>query len=122
MDWFLEGDSPVAASELRAEIGSFLRRHAADPDEAWTAELAVAELIANAVEHAGGPVWATVDWGEVRPARTCRTATSATGTARPGRIRPRPPNRRRSPGPLRAGSDPLAMPWRVAPGPWARTT
>src|SRR5512142_1420950 len=67
VDWLLQPATPESAMRLRAEIGELLRRHAADQDAVWLAETAVAEMIANAVEHAGGPVWVSLDWTATRP-------------------------------------------------------
>jgi anti-sigma regulatory factor (Ser/Thr protein kinase) len=55
------------ASVLRGEIGAFLARHASDPDTVFAAELTVSELVMNAVEHAGGSIWVSLDWDDVRP-------------------------------------------------------
>lgn len=70
MDWLLAPATAEAGSALRTELGRYLRRHATDPDQAWTAELAASELIANAVAHAGGPVWVSLDWACPRPVVT----------------------------------------------------
>jgi anti-sigma regulatory factor (Ser/Thr protein kinase) len=67
MDWLIEPATADAASTLRVELAAFLRRHAADPHEVADAEVAIAELLANAVEHAGGSVWVSLDWTDVRP-------------------------------------------------------
>lgn len=67
MDWLLSPATPAAAHGLRLEIAAFLRRHATDPDQVWAAELTVSELVGNAVTHAGGPVWVTLDWSGARP-------------------------------------------------------
>jgi anti-sigma regulatory factor (Ser/Thr protein kinase)/predicted ArsR family transcriptional regulator len=70
MDWLIEPATVEAASALRAELASFLRRHATDPDQVGDAEVVIAELLANAVEHAGGPVWASLIWTDARPVLT----------------------------------------------------
>lgn len=67
MEWLLAPATPAAASALRAELTAFLRRHARDVDEVTDAALVVSELVGNAVEHAGGPVWVTLDWSAARP-------------------------------------------------------
>ena len=67
MDWLLDPSTPEIASALRGEIGGYLRRHCADPDAVPTAELAVSELINNAVEHAGGSVWVSLEWTDTQP-------------------------------------------------------
>ncbi|MGC9669348.1 ATP-binding protein [Planosporangium sp. 12N6] len=70
MDWLVEPPTATAASELRIEVGAFLRRHAADPADVDDAEVVVSELIGNAVEHAGGPIWVSLDWTAAQPVLT----------------------------------------------------
>jgi anti-sigma regulatory factor (Ser/Thr protein kinase) len=70
VDWLLSPSTPEAGRALRVEIGRFLRRHAADPDEVGFAELVVSELIANAFDHADGPAWVSLDWTTPRPVIT----------------------------------------------------
>jgi anti-sigma regulatory factor (Ser/Thr protein kinase) len=70
MDWLVEPATVETASALRVELSAFLRRHAANPDEVDDAEVAIAELVANAVEHAGGPVWVSLDWTGTQPLLT----------------------------------------------------
>jgi anti-sigma regulatory factor (Ser/Thr protein kinase) len=70
MDWLVEPATAETASALRVELGTALRRHAADPDQVDDAEVSIAELLANAVEHAGGPVWVSLDWTGARPVLT----------------------------------------------------
>jgi predicted ArsR family transcriptional regulator/anti-sigma regulatory factor (Ser/Thr protein kinase) len=67
VDWFLGPSTPENASALRVEIGAYLRRHASDPAAVPGAEIAVAELINNAVEHVGGRVWVCLEWTGVKP-------------------------------------------------------
>jgi anti-sigma regulatory factor (Ser/Thr protein kinase) len=67
MEWLIEPATADAASALRTELVAFLRRHAASPDEVDDAEIAIAELLANAIEHAGGPVWVSLDWTGTQP-------------------------------------------------------
>ena len=67
MDWVLAPPTPETSSALRAEIAQYLRRHAANPAEVGVAELAVSELLANAVEQVGGTIWVCLDWSERRP-------------------------------------------------------
>lgn len=69
MDWYFEGHVE-AASELRRQIGEYLRRHAADASASDDAELVVAELLSNAVRHALGPVWVSLTWSGPRPVLT----------------------------------------------------
>jgi anti-sigma regulatory factor (Ser/Thr protein kinase) len=62
VDWYLDGSDPGAASELRREIGDYLRRHAAPRSDLAGAEVAVSELLSNVALHAPGPAWAQLDW------------------------------------------------------------
>lgn len=70
MDWLLSPATPAGVRALRTEITAFLRRHAADPDQVWAAELTVSELITNAFTHAGGPIWVGLDWTDSQPRLT----------------------------------------------------
>jgi anti-sigma regulatory factor (Ser/Thr protein kinase) len=70
MDWLVEPATAEGASALRAELAAFLGRHAADADQVADAEVAIAELLANAVEHAGGSVWVSLDWTGSQPVLT----------------------------------------------------
>jgi len=67
VDWLLSPASQSAAKELRTELTAFLRRHAQEPDKIYDAELVASELLSNAVEHAGGPVWVSLDWSAPQP-------------------------------------------------------
>lgn len=69
MDWYLPNDH-AAASVLRQEISSFLARHAAPGADIAGAELAVSELLTNAVKHTDGDVWVSIDWGAKHPVLT----------------------------------------------------
>ena len=70
MDWLLSPPTTQTASALRQEIGAFLRRHGHDPESAAAAELTVSELLMNAVDHAGGDIWVSLDWNETQPLLT----------------------------------------------------
>ncbi|MEV6596792.1 methanogen output domain 1-containing protein [Actinoplanes sp. NPDC051346] len=67
MDWLLAPPTGAAAQALRDELTMFLSRHAAEPAQVSNAALVASELIGNAVEHAGGPIWVTLDWSATRP-------------------------------------------------------
>ena len=67
MDLFFDASDASAATELRCELAAFFARHAAPESDLAGAELAVGELLANAVRHAPGPAWVHVDWSERRP-------------------------------------------------------
>ncbi|WP_049793358.1 methanogen output domain 1-containing protein [Conexibacter woesei] len=66
MDWYLEGSTPEAVSDLRHEIVDYLRRHAAPESDLAGAQLAISELLSNVVRHAPGPAWANLDWSGER--------------------------------------------------------
>jgi anti-sigma regulatory factor (Ser/Thr protein kinase) len=70
VDWYVDAGRPEAVRALRHELVEYLRRHAADPDRVWEAELACDELVSNAVQHAGGTVWVSVDWSDKVPVLT----------------------------------------------------
>lgn len=67
MDWYLEDGDTQGATVIRREFVDYLRRHADGDAEIDLAALAFAELVNNAVEHAGGPVWVSVDWAGRHP-------------------------------------------------------
>ncbi|MBB4664197.1 methanogen output domain 1-containing protein [Conexibacter arvalis] len=66
MDWYLDGSTPEAVTDLRHEIVGYLRRHADPGSDLPGAELAVSELLSNVVQHAPGPAWAQIDWSGER--------------------------------------------------------
>lgn len=70
MDYFLDPSDERAPGALRREIADYLRRHAADPEDVWQAELVVEEMVGNAVRHADGPVWVSVHWSAPEPTLT----------------------------------------------------
>jgi anti-sigma regulatory factor (Ser/Thr protein kinase)/predicted ArsR family transcriptional regulator len=72
MDWYLDSAKASDASLLRSEIQSYLLRHAASDADIPAAILAVSELLANAVRHATGPAWVSIDWSEREPRLTVR--------------------------------------------------
>lgn len=67
MDWYLESGNPAAVSDLRREIGDYLRRYALDGSDLAGAEVAISELLSNVALHAPGPAWAQIDWSGERP-------------------------------------------------------
>lgn len=67
MDWFLRAGDTAAARSLRGEMRGYLQRHAAPNAAIDEAELVFGELLANAQEHAPGPMWINVDWSQSRP-------------------------------------------------------
>lgn len=70
MDWFLNPNDRQAAVTLRRQLADFLRRHAAKAADVDDAELAIEELIGNAVRHTTGPVWVSLDWSNAQPTLT----------------------------------------------------
>jgi DNA-binding NarL/FixJ family response regulator/anti-sigma regulatory factor (Ser/Thr protein kinase) len=67
VEWVLEAREPEAVGALRRELMAYVRRHGdADSDFAG-AEIVVAELVSNAFEHAPGPAWVRVAWGDEHP-------------------------------------------------------
>ncbi|MGZ4698648.1 MAG: ATP-binding protein [Oryzihumus sp.] len=72
MDWFLKPDDASAVGELRREVVAYLRRHAEPDSEVEDAELALSEVVGNAVRHAGGPVWVSLYWAQAQPVLTVR--------------------------------------------------
>jgi anti-sigma regulatory factor (Ser/Thr protein kinase) len=70
MDWYLNPPSAATVTRLRRQIAALLNRHSADPEQIWASEATVGELIGNAVDHAGGPVWVSFDWSGRKPVLT----------------------------------------------------
>jgi anti-sigma regulatory factor (Ser/Thr protein kinase)/predicted ArsR family transcriptional regulator len=70
VEWFLDPPSATSVTQLRREIAAYLRRHAHDRHRVWAAETIVGELVSNAVDHAGGPIWVSLDWGGRQPVLT----------------------------------------------------
>jgi anti-sigma regulatory factor (Ser/Thr protein kinase)/predicted ArsR family transcriptional regulator len=67
LDLFFDAREPAAATDLRVELAGFFRRHAVASSDLDGAELALSELLSNAVKHAPGPAWVHVDWSGRRP-------------------------------------------------------
>lgn len=70
LDWYVDTTNREAVTEVRAEIGRYLRRHAADLGQIPDAELVVAELLGNAMRHASGHAWVSLLWSGKRPSLT----------------------------------------------------
>ncbi|NNE94555.1 MAG: hypothetical protein HKN24_00820, partial [Acidimicrobiales bacterium] len=66
MDWYVKA-THEAASQLRTEVRDYLSRHAVEGADIGGAELALAELLTNAVEHSENDVWVSIDWGAPQP-------------------------------------------------------
>ena len=67
MEWALDARSANSVSALRREVVAYLRRHAEPDSDLSGAELVIAELLANAFDHAPGAVWVRTDWAGERP-------------------------------------------------------
>jgi len=67
MEWVLKHDGPEAVRALRREVMGYVRRHGEAESDFAGAEIVVAELVANAFEHAPGPAWVRVAWEDERP-------------------------------------------------------
>lgn len=67
MDWYIDSGDSEAATVIRREFVDYLQRHAEKGADVDLAALAFAELVNNGVEHAGGPVWVSVDWAGRHP-------------------------------------------------------
>ncbi len=70
MDWYLDTSRTEPFSEVREEIGTYLRRHASDDRSVADAEVIVSELMANAMRHATGPAWVSLVWRAPEPELT----------------------------------------------------
>lgn len=67
MDWYLESGDLSLLSPLRGEVMDYLSRHADHDEGLDAAKLAVSELVANALEHSGGPTWVSLQWRREQP-------------------------------------------------------
>ena len=67
MEWAVDGRSAAAIAALRREVAAYLARHAEPDSDLAGAEVVVAELLANAFEHAPGPAWVRTSWERERP-------------------------------------------------------
>ncbi len=67
MDWYLSGHDAVGLQALRHQVRDYLVRHAEPHAPVGDAELVVQELVANAVEHATGPIWVRLTWVTQEP-------------------------------------------------------
>lgn len=63
MDWYLDQSDSEAPRRLRHELESYLSRHGTSAEsDIWGGITGGWELISNAIRHAPGPVWVSVDW------------------------------------------------------------
>ncbi len=65
MDWYLE--QPADIGELRHQIATYLERHAAPGSDIAAAELIASELVTNALRHARGSAWVSLNWPDEHP-------------------------------------------------------
>ncbi len=70
MDWYLDTSTTRNVTDLRHTFEDYLRRHAVPGSDLDGASLIFAELVTNALRHAGGPAWISLDWSETQPAIT----------------------------------------------------
>jgi anti-sigma regulatory factor (Ser/Thr protein kinase)/predicted ArsR family transcriptional regulator len=67
MDLYFDATDPTQVRELRSELGRYFRRHATHDSDIDGADIALSELLTNAVRHAPGPAWVHVDWVQRQP-------------------------------------------------------
>jgi len=70
--WRFHSSDAFTAHASRHEIMAYLRRLALDPEQVFTGELILGEILANTVEHAPGLVEVDVDWMGEKPIVTIR--------------------------------------------------
>jgi len=70
--WRFHSSDAYTAHASRHEIMAYLRRLAVDPEQVFTGELILGEILANTVEHAPGLVEVDVDWMGEKPIITIR--------------------------------------------------
>jgi len=70
MQWYLEPGASLTT--VRHEVRAYLERHALDHEGVEQADVVVAELLSNAVRHAGTGAWIEVVWDEEQPLVTVR--------------------------------------------------
>ncbi len=67
MDWYLPAGDAESASALRRALSSYLERHSAPGSDIENAELAVSELLTNALLHSASSAWVSLDWSGASP-------------------------------------------------------
>ena len=67
MHWVLDEGDNGAVSALRSEVSAYLARHCNHGSDLDAATLVVSELATNALRHAQGPVWVSIDWSASQP-------------------------------------------------------
>jgi signal transduction histidine kinase len=66
-EWSLEPGDTAAVPRVRHWIMDVIRQDAPRDADLWSAELVVAELLSNAVTHAGGPAFVSLEWDGEHP-------------------------------------------------------
>lgn len=70
--WRFHSSDAYTAHLSRQELMKFIRRHAAEAEDVFTAELILGEILANTVEHAPGLVEVRIDWSAEKPVTVVR--------------------------------------------------
>ena len=70
--WRFHSSDAYTVHASRHEIIAYLRRLATEPEQVFTSELILGEILANTVEHAPGLVEVDVDWTGEKPVVTIR--------------------------------------------------
>ncbi len=70
--WRFHSSDAYSAHAARKEIIAYLHGNAADPDQVFTGELILGEILANTVKHAPGLVEIRIDWLTEKPVLTVR--------------------------------------------------
>lgn len=70
--WRFHSSDSYTVHASRREIITYVRQMAADPEEVFTGELVLGEILANTVEHAPGIVEVHIDWTSETPVVTVR--------------------------------------------------
>ncbi|HEY6234373.1 MAG TPA: SpoIIE family protein phosphatase [Candidatus Elarobacter sp.] len=72
VSWDVDASDPSSAAAVRTQFVAFLRRFVDADADLFPAELVLGELLANAVEHAPGPVHVELAWRGDEPVLTVR--------------------------------------------------
>jgi anti-sigma regulatory factor (Ser/Thr protein kinase)/predicted ArsR family transcriptional regulator len=72
LDWYVEPGKIDAVPDLRHAVRRYLERHAEPGGDVDGAEVVFSEILTNALRHASGPAWVTLDWSAARPVLTVR--------------------------------------------------
>jgi serine phosphatase RsbU (regulator of sigma subunit)/anti-sigma regulatory factor (Ser/Thr protein kinase) len=72
VSWDVDASDPSSAAAVRAQFTTFLARFLDEGADLFPAELVLGELLANAVEHAPGPVHVELAWRGDEPVLTVR--------------------------------------------------